>query len=136
MTIRKGSCLCGAVEFEAELSECGVHVCHCRKCRKWAGGPSLSIRCESWNITNESSITWFDSSEHAQRGFCQICGSHLFFRTKDGVYLGVTAALDDSEGLFIDEHIFVDAKPHYYDFTDKSPRLTEEQFLKRIGATE
>ncbi len=131
---RTGSCLCGAVTFEAVLSETGVHVCHCTICQKWAGGPSLSLRCqEGWKIDGEENLTWYDSSEEAQRGFCSKCGSQLFFRTKSGSYHGVTAALDNKEGLHIGEHIFVDTKPSYYDFADDSPRLTEQEFLKKIG---
>lgn len=131
---RTGRCLCGNVKFEVTLSETSAHVCHCRICQKWGGGPNLSIRCESgWKIDGEESITWYDSSDHAQRGFCKNCGTHLFFRTQDGSYYGVTAALDNQDDLDIGEHIFIDSKPSYYDFADDRPRLTEKEFLERIG---
>lgn len=134
---RRSSCLCGAVSFEVTLCGLDVHVCHCNICQKWSGGPDLSIRCEGdWKIEGEENVTWYDSSEHAQRAFCKKCGSHLFGRSKDGSYHGVMASLDNKEGLKIGEHIFVDKKPDYYDFADDTPRLTEEQFLKMIGAAE
>lgn len=32
-----GSCLCGAVRFEAAGDLPGPDGCHCSKCRKWSG---------------------------------------------------------------------------------------------------
>lgn len=135
---RTGRCLCGEVEFEVTLQELDVHVCHCSICQKWEGGPSLSLGCESgWKIKGEDNLTWFASSEWAERGFCKKCGSHLFFRMNDGRYQGIpAAALDSQDGLKIASHIFIDKKPPYYDFADDTPRLTEEEFLKMVGAAE
>ncbi len=129
---RTGKCLCGAVKYEVELHELKAHICHCTICQKWAGSSSFSIHCKNWTIDGENNVTWFDSSGDAQRGFCKTCGSHLFFRTLDGNYQGVTAALDDIEGLSIGEHIFIDFKPPYYDFVDDAPRLTEAEFLAQF----
>lgn len=133
---RTGGCLCGAVEFELTLKETDVHVCYCGLCQRHGGGPSLSLGCEKdWNIKGEDNITWYDSSDFAQRSFCSKCGTHLFFRMKDGSYHGIGAAtLDSQDGFKIGMHIFVDKKPDYYDFADESPRLTEEEFLKMVGA--
>lgn len=133
-----GSCLCGAVEFEVTLTEKDVHICHCNLCQKHGGGPSLSLQCgKDWTIKGEENLTWYNSSEWAQRGFCSKCGTHLLFKTNDGSYHGVPAGvLDSQDGFKIGMHIFVDKKPPYFDFTDDSPRLTEEEFLKMVGAIE
>ena len=129
--------MCGAITFDVTLGEPEIHVCHCTICRKWAGAPALAIRCESgWEIKGEENLTWYASSERAQRGFCNTCGTHLFFKTNDGCYHGITAILDNIDDLVIGEHIFVDTKPKLYDFTDKAPRLTEHDFLKKIGVVE
>ncbi len=132
---RTGGCLCGAVKFEVTLKGRDIHICHCNLCRKWAGGPSLSLMCEDgWKISGEESLTWFDSSEWAQRGFCNKCGSHLFGRLNEGDYRGVhVGALDDQSALEVGGHIFIDKKPSYYDFTDNAPRMTEEEFLAQFA---
>lgn len=134
---RTGSCLCGSVHFEATLCANEVHVCHCHICQKWAGGPAFALSVEpDWHIDGADNVTWYASSEWAERGFCKTCGTHLFFKTKDGSYHNITGLIDNKDGLKIGEHIFVDAKPPYYDFTDDSPRLTEHEFLVKIGAAE
>ena len=131
---RTGQCLCGAVKYEVELNSNHVHICHCNICQRWGGGPALAVDHKAnWKAQGEENLTWYNSSEWAQRGFCKTCGSHIAFKTNDGSYHGITAgSLDTQEGLEIDAHIFIDKKPPYFDFTDKSPRLTEEQFLKQF----
>jgi hypothetical protein len=136
--MHSGSCLCGKVAFQVALENNQVHVCHCQICQKWSGGPGLSIKCSGeWHIQGEDNVRWYDSSEWAQRAFCGECGSHLFFRLKDGNYHAVVPqVLNDTEGFEIDMHIFIDRKPPYYDFTDHSKRLTSEEFYQMVGATE
>ncbi len=134
---RTGSCLCGSVKFEVTLSEKEVHVCHCSICQRWAGGPGFAIKVEpDWKIEGEDKLTWYASSEHAKRGFCGTCGSHLLFRTNDGSYHGVTALLENLDDLKVGEHIFIDTRPDFYKFADGAPQLTEHEFLKKIGVIE
>ena len=135
---RSGECLCGSVKFEVTLAEPHIHVCHCNLCRKWSGGPSLSITCKNdWTITGEENVTWYDSSDWGQRGFCKKCGTHLFGRVGGGDYRGVHAgSLDDTSGLSIDKHIFIDKKPSYYDFAGDAETLTEEQFYALFAEVE
>lgn len=133
---KTGQCMCGHIKYTIETVDQNIHVCHCENCQKWSGGPSLSVVCTpNWKIENEVDLTWYNSSEWAQRGFCKNCGTHLLFRTHDGNYHGVTSgSLDDASDMSIGEHIFIDQKPPYYDFADDKPRLTKEDFMKMIGA--
>ena len=74
----KAKCLCGSVNFEIELStsEPEVAACHCSMCRKWLGGPMLAIDSgKLMNVSGESFITRYSSSEWAERGFCNKCGT-------------------------------------------------------------
>lgn len=73
-------CLCGAVELDVELSGSEVAACHCDMCRKWSGGPLLTIDSgELKRISGEESVVRYQSSEWAERGFCSKCGTHLFY---------------------------------------------------------
>ena len=135
---RSGGCLCGEVKYQITLNEPKIHVCHCNICQKWHGGPGIALGCTNdWVIEGEENMTWFNSSEWAQRSFCKKCGTHLLFKTNDGSYYGVAAgSLDDKEGLELESHIFIDKKPAYYDFADNKPRLTEKEFLEMVGAAQ
>ncbi|MEO0973291.1 MAG: GFA family protein [Pseudomonadota bacterium] len=128
-----GHCLCGAVTFRGKGAPEGIHTCHCRDCARWNGGPLMSVEfTESYDI--EGPVHWFDSSQWAQRGSCQRCGSALFWRMRDGSHLSVSAGAFDDPTLFdsIDSHIFIDAKPAYYEFADNAPRLTAAEVIARF----
>lgn len=135
---RTGRCLCEAVRFEAELASPDIKVCHCSICRKWSGSPTIFVRSKGGvAIENEANVSWYQSSEWAERGFCKICGSNLFFRLREGYgdfYNVSVGALDDSSGLKMAMHIYIDEKPDYYDFADECPRLTGKEFLAAIEA--
>ncbi len=134
-TEREGRCLCGAVQFKVTLKTDQAHVCHCHMCRSWGyGGPGISVDCEkNAAIAGAESLGWYDSSEHAQRGFCRQCGSSLFYRLKYEDYMNVsTACLASESDLRLKDHIFIDKKPPYYDFADQCPRLTEQEFLAQF----
>jgi hypothetical protein len=139
---RNGECLCGAVSYNLRLKSTDAHVCHCSICRRSCGGsPAIAIECQPDSlifIKGEENLKWYKSSEEAERGFCVNCGTGLFFRLDEAVghYLNVSAgSLENQDGVKIAGHIFIDNKPDYYDFKDDAPRLTEEEFLKQIGAT-
>jgi hypothetical protein len=130
---KTGGCLCGTVKFLGKGQPSGVHVCHCEQCARWTGGPAMCVEFEG-GIDITGAVTWFASSEWAERGFCGVCGSGMFYRLKDGSYINVAAGFLDERGDLapIDQHIFVDRKPRFYDFADNAPRLTGEEFLKQL----
>jgi len=117
----KGSCLCGAVTFEATGPASPVEVCHCTQCRKWTGHffANVEVPRDGLTIKGESNVTWHRSSAKVRRGFCATCGSTLFFDPIDhdkhkwvGVAMG---ALDTPTGSKIALHIFTAEKGDYYD---------------------
>lgn len=131
---RSGRCLCGAVTFEAEVPDTHQHACHCTMCRKW-GGPALATAVESVRyLSGEDNITVHVSSDWAERGFCTTCGTHLFYRIRDGSQTMMwTGAFDEPEAFALASEIFIDQKPDGYAFSGDHPRMTREEFLKSIG---
>ncbi|MET1254086.1 GFA family protein [Aliikangiella maris] len=126
-------CLCHAVSMTVENPHQSVGVCHCSTCRKWTGGPMMAVDCESAvAITGNDSLGIFQSSEWAERGFCQKCGTHLFYRIKQTNQYIVPVGLFDTANEFnFDHQIFIDEKPHYYDFANKTHNMTgAEVFAK------
>ena len=81
-----GGCLCGAVRICASLPSKWCAHCHCSMCRvshgagyvTWAGFNRDQVRFTQ----GEDDVTWYESSAGAQRGFCQKCGSSMFFRSE------------------------------------------------------
>lgn len=131
----EGACLCGAVSVLARVKSHDVGVCHCAMCRKWGGGPMFAVECEE-DVTfeGEDYISLFNSSEWAERGFCRACGTHLFYRLKEGGHYALPVGLlgDDGPWRFTDQ-VFIDRKPAFYDFAQKTNNLTEQQVFELFG---
>jgi hypothetical protein len=131
---RSGSCLCGKVKFTATQLNPEFHACHCSQCRRWSGGPGLSVDAGGVSFSDASTLATFDSSEWAERGFCTACGSSLFYRLKEtGQYMISMGTLEDQSGLTLAGEIYIDEKPEGYDFAGKHSRLTGEEFLASMG---
>lgn len=133
-----GQCLCGTVQFEGDVPERTYSVCHCGMCRRWSGGPLMSVHCPEPRTEwlNDEGLTWYQGTPWAQRGFCSGCGSSLFWRLAEqpeGMLIVSVDALDDAGGFQLDRHIYSDAKPDRYDFADDCPRVTEAELMKELG---
>lgn len=131
-----GKCLCGAVTFTAEAAKPEVAVCHCNMCQRQVAGPYMAIECVpgSLKIAGEGDVSYYKSSEWARRGFCKSCGSALFWRSFDGKFEVVSVgALEDKSALRMATEIFIDEKPGYYDFANKTHRMTGSEFIAAIS---
>lgn len=135
MTERKGKCLCGAVGIRALEAEDAVGACHCTMCRRWGGGPYLEVECGTdVEFSGEEYIALFDSSDWAERGFCKLCGSHLFYRFKKTGRHGVPVGLfDDDDGLTFQHQVFIDEKPKYYEFANDTKNMTGPELIAKYA---
>jgi len=60
-------------------------------------------------------LTWFASSETAERGFCRRCGSSLFWRRRGNKYISIWAGtIDGATGLTMEGQIHTGSKGDYY----------------------
>ncbi|TQV86223.1 GFA family protein [Exilibacterium tricleocarpae] len=133
---RTGSCLCGAVRFTAKNAAKALGACHCTMCRKWGGGPFLALECGTEvTFEGEENISLYDSSDWAERGFCRNCGTHLFYRLKENQLYMMSPGLfaDDSELVF-DHQVFIDEKPAYYSFANKTSDMTGAEVFEKYAA--
>jgi hypothetical protein len=131
-----GHCLCGAVSFTATDIDPHFHVCHCGMCRRHTGSLTMSVSVGGVTFEGEDNISRYKSSDYAERAFCRICGSSLFYRLIEADhYIMSTGPFDDQSPFTMGGEIFIDNKPAGYDFAGDHPRETEHEFLKRIGAT-
>jgi hypothetical protein len=136
MASYQGQCLCGAARFSVEVSKEEVDACHCGMCRRWGGGPLLTVMADAPpSFADESALGVYASSDWAERVFCKTCGSSLLWRSADGKMLAVPVALlGDPQGLPFAVEIFVDDKPPYYDFAGERPRMTGAEVVAMFAA--
>ena len=112
-----GSCLCGAVRYEVTGALRDVVDCHCAMCRKTHGhiGAYTATPKDSLAITETRGLKWYESSEHARRGFCGECGGSLFFEPLTKDYMAIAAGtLDAPTGLKTVVQIHVASASDYY----------------------
>ena len=121
MSVHTGQCLCGAVRYQVSGPLRAIIACHCSQCRRTSGHHVAATEVASANITfaADASLTWYRSSDTAERGFCAVCGGNLFWRAIGGLTTSIMAGtLDAPTGLAIVQHIFVADKSDYYSLDD------------------
>ncbi|NOX42977.1 MAG: GFA family protein [Gammaproteobacteria bacterium] len=134
-----GNCLCGAVRITARNINKSVGACHCGMCRKWGGGPLMAVDCGTdVSFEGEENISVFNSSEWAERGFCNKCGSHLFYRLKESNQHMMPVGLFNNDQMFVFDHqVFIDEKPSFYGFSNETNDMTgAELFAKYAPSSE
>ena len=124
----KGSCECQGVLFEliGELRD--VVFCHCSQCRKTSGHywAATQVSKGNLNLIKATSLSWYDSSDKARRGFCSVCGSSMFYERKGIDKISVSAgSLEIPTSLDRMRHIYVASKGDYYDISDDLPQFDE-----------
>lgn len=123
-----GGCLCGAVRYEVHGLLRPVVYCHCEQCRKSSGHFVAASACdpEELLLIEDDGLRWFDSSQHAQRGFCSTCGGNLFWRPANGGHVSIMAGtIDPPTGINAIAHIFVGSASDYHQITDALPQYAE-----------
>jgi hypothetical protein len=130
-----GHCLCGKVKVSVQDRSNKVWACHCGMCRRWGGGPLLSTDCGTGvSFEGEENISVYDSSDWAERGFCNSCGSHLFYRLKESRQYHIPVGIFESdEGLVLGLQVFIDEKPGYYCFSNESRTMTGEEVFAEFS---
>ena len=124
-----GGCLCGAVRYEISGTMQRVVYCHCEQCRKTSGHfvAATAVDHDQLGFVEDSGLAWYKSSDIADRGFCNLCGSSLFWRPGHGKYMAVMAGgLDAPTHLASREHIHVADASDYYDIADGLPQFPHE----------
>ena len=132
---RTGRCLCGAVRFAFEAAKHGVDACHCGMCRRWTGGPFLGLAHDgAVSFEGPEHIGVYKSSAWAERAFCRLCGTSLYWRiTGTQEYSFAAGTLDDQSALELTTEIFIDEKPAYYAFANETRKLTGEEAMSGLS---
>ena len=134
-----GHCLCGGVSYTINGPISHVDACHCKMCQRWSGGPFIGVdlREDCVSFDSDATLSWYESSDWAKRGFCSKCGSSLFYRLKDPTDFWAIAigSLDQQLDGTIGQEIFIDEKPPIYALAGDRPRLTGAEFLAKLQSS-
>lgn len=85
-----GSCLCGGVEFEAEMDPAHVFVCHCTDCQTQSGTAFRTVARTtpgSFRLLKGKLKTFqktADSGSQRSLAFCPECGTSIYGGPGDG----------------------------------------------------
>lgn len=124
-----GGCLCGGVKYEVTGALLPIVYCHCEQCRKTSGHFVAATSCDPEHLVlhADEELRWYRSSTRAQRGFCQRCGSSLFWRPDGKSYICIMAGtLTLPTALSPSAHIYVHMASDYYSLDDGLPQYEEE----------
>jgi len=131
-----GSCMCGAVHYTLDDAPDEFGACHCSMCRKWSGGIYLGATAapDAIRFKGAENITTYTSSPWAERAFCKICGSNLYYRVtapgpQHGTYHFGFGTLDTAGDAKLTGELFIDLKPSGYSFAEPTHAMTEGEVL-------
>ncbi|MFT4152027.1 MAG: GFA family protein [Paracoccaceae bacterium] len=139
--VRTGHCLCGAVRIAVTNPPHDLGVCHCDSCRRWTGVATVSFGVDAADltVTGAENVAAYASSDWAERCFCRICGStlwyHLTIPDQSPSHYVAVGLLDDASGMSIGHEIFHDQKPDAFAFAGNSRKTTRAEFLASVGAS-
>jgi hypothetical protein len=125
-----GSCLCGAVAYEADAALGPIVHCHCETCRKAHGAAFSSLasvpRAAFRWTKGEALVVEFESSPGKLRKFCSKCGSQLTaVRTGADVVMLRLGCLDTPVAGHTLAHIWRSDGANWYDPRVQTPELLE-----------
>jgi hypothetical protein len=111
-----GSCLCGKITYRISGDLRPVVACHCNQCRKASGHYVAATQALASDMEITGELTWYRSSDVAERGFCPTCGSNLFWRKHGGKFVSIHAGgLDGPTGLKMESQLYAESAGDYYD---------------------
>ena len=133
-----GACLCREVQFEVRLPTLFCGHCHCSMCRRnhgaayvtWFRLPKDQLRI----VEGGSRLAVYQSSQHATRSFCSVCGSSLFFEIDDSpdTIDVVLANMDGAIDMAPVAHIHYDDAVAWVSMDDTLPRLGGEDGIQPL----
>lgn len=132
----EGQCLCGSVSLIAQTVSKKIGACHCSMCRALCAGPYMAVDCGTeLKFTGIENLGIYHSSDWAERGFCKNCGTQIFYRLKEsGQYIVSVSVFPDDIDFIFDHQVFIEEKPKYYSFSNKTENMTGAELFAMFGA--
>ena len=104
-----GRCLCGAVTIEVALAAPRMRACHCDMCRQHTSMAFTSLDTVIGSEVVNGPVKTYRSSDWPERGFCEVCGSTLWYSTvHDGARYISAGRFPDSEKARLSLEFYAD----------------------------
>lgn len=120
-TTSLGSCVCGAVRYEATGPFLAFQYCHCSRCRKASGSAhaaNLFVPVAQFKWTaGEDKVRRFDlpTARYWSHCFCDTCGSALPWTSRTGKAVIIPAGtLDEDPGERPNRNIYFASRAAWY----------------------
>ena len=111
-----GGCLCEGVRYRVSGPLRGVINCYCGQCQKTSGHHVAATRASlaDFELIKDETLSWYESSDRARRGFCRRCGGNLFWKRYDLDTISIMAGtIDNPTGLDTISNIYVEDASDY-----------------------
>ena len=133
-----GGCLCGAVRFTAAPRDHDLGACHCGMCRRWSAGPFLALECGGTvKVEDATRLGVYRSSDWAERCFCNSAERRCSIGWSARISMRCRPRRSTTQtGFAFTSQIFVDEKPAYYDFANKTKNMTGPEVFAAFAAAE
>ena len=121
----KGSCLCKRISFEI-INECRYSIlCHCTMCQKSNAEFSnyTKVQKNNFKFLSKKGLKWFLSSKKFKRGFCNNCGSSLFFQSRQSNHEIAVSTGSLSSTVPVKGHIYYKDKKSNLSFSNKHKKF-------------
>ncbi|NGN98891.1 GFA family protein [Grimontia sp. S25] len=128
----KGSCLCGAVQYEVKKLSSPITHCSCSACRKSNGAAfntAAAVLPEDFQwLKGEEKVSQYESSPGTKRHFCSVCGSPLVKMKKGGAFHALrVASLDEDPGQIPELRIWKSDEVSWLSYEHDMPQYDEWQ---------
>ena len=125
----KGSCCCGAIQFELTEMPSMMGMCHCSRCRKVGASTLVFVKSETFLLTaGRANIAVYKAAPPYiyDRCFCSLCGTSLGEVLSDMDSFPINAnCIDDEIKLENTFHEFVSEKPNWFKIGDNAKQFDE-----------
>lgn len=130
-----GRCECGGVSYVVDGDLRNVWNCHCGPCRRITGHHMAATAAPVADVefTSTETLTWYERVEGVEYGFCNRCGSTLFWRSADkAAHLSICAGtLDQPTGLDTDGILFAAEAGDYHQLEPGIPTWNLDRHSQR-----
>ena len=125
----EGGCQCSAVRYEVAGAPVMTAICHCSMCRRSNAAPAVA-----WAMYQEAQVSFtrarpklYASSEEAQRGFCEACGTQISFTAAyiPGLIDLTIGSMDHPDAITPQFHYWHSKHLAWAEFADALPRHAE-----------
>lgn len=124
----EGRCLCGACTVTAEVDKPVLRACHCDMCQRLTSVAFVSIKIDVGEAVFQGPTRSYRSSEWAARGFCDTCGSTLWYENiSSGVKNPAAGLFHNAGDAALNVEFFADNCPNGFAFAGEHKKLSTSE---------